>query len=236
MSEKLPSFSERFAALLYPRTCVVCRELITTNENICENCVPFIFPTSNGCRGCGQKKCQCDLKDHIYDKCLAAYVYDGKLKDAYCRCKFRGERSRYKFYADELAKVFGEELSALDYDFVTVVPGSHSKKQNGGYNFAELIARKFAHNIHLPFMNVLKKVRKLDVQHNLSIKDRRQNVRGAYRVKGKYISDVNGKKVLLVDDIRTSGATLDECTRELKFAGASFGTAISVFAPRPINK
>ena len=112
------------------------------------------------------------------------------------------------------------------------VPGSHAKRKNGGYNPAKILAYEFARNINVPVSNVLKKVKKTKVQHKLKMKDRRLNVRGAYSTRYK----IEGKNVLLFDDIRTSGGTLDECSRELKFAGANKVTAVSVFAPKPFSK
>lgn len=226
------SFSERVISLFFPRTCVLCEKPIAVNDYVCDKCHSELIPTKGGCRGCGQKKCTCGLKDRLYDKCISAYIYKGSLKEAFKKFKFRGQRYRYKYYAGEMSKVFFEECKTEDYDFVTVIPGSHSKKENGGYNPSLLLAKQFARNIGLPLIHSLKNVKNIKIQHDLPLRERILNVRGAYKAVGNY----KGKRILLVDDIRTSGFTLSECAKELKFAGADYVTAVTLFAPKPYKR
>ena len=111
----------------------------------------------------------------------------------------------------EAASSLGEEL-----DGVTWVPMSPQKLRRRGYNQSELLAKAVAKELGLPAWDLLEQVRETDTQHNLTRAQRADNVRGAYRAKGAAL----GKRVLLVDDIVTTGATLRACAQGLYGAGA----------------
>ena len=111
----------------------------------------------------------------------------------------------------EAASSLGEEL-----DGVTWVPMSPQKLRRRGYNQSELLAKAVAKELGLPAWNLLEQVRETDTQHSLTRAQRADNVRGAYRAKSATL----GKRVLLVDDIVTTGATLRACAQGLYGAGA----------------
>ena len=69
---KLKKFAQHIVHLLYPRKCIVCDKIIKPDKFLCEDCVKFEIYTNKKCRGCSGKKCSCNLKDYVYDDCIAA--------------------------------------------------------------------------------------------------------------------------------------------------------------------
>ncbi len=129
------------------------------------------------------------------------------------RFKFQGKKGLAKPFARLMARAadFPEQP-----ELVTFVPLSKNHRRERGYNQSGALAEELGRLLNLPVKPVLEKVKENKIQHLLSAKERRQNVRNVYRAS----SEVHGKKVLLVDDIVTTGATLRECAGQLYRAGA----------------
>lgn len=116
-----------------------------------------------------------------------------------------------------MAKAVRREFSNINFDCVCFVPMTLKNKLKRGINQSELLARCIANELNIPlYQNALVKLKQNRVQHNLSRNERIMNVKGVFTAS----DDVKGKTVLLVDDIKTTGATLNECSRELLKAGA----------------
>ena len=147
----------------------------------------------------------------------ALWYYEGNVRSSILRYKFRGNRSYCCSYGRLLAmKLLQEDLS---FDILTWVPISPRRKFRRGYDQVELIARAVAQELGIPLTPTLRKIRHNQPQSTM--KDaaaRRANVLGVYRVIAPEI--VAGKRILLLDDILTTGATLSECARILLTAGA----------------
>lgn len=139
------------------------------------------------------------------------YRYAGAARDALDRFKFRGKSS----CADGFGRLIAQYVDARTVDVVTYVPMDFAKQARRGYNQAELLARYCAHALNRPCRRLLTKTRRTQTQHLLSAAKRRENVEGAYRS-----APLNGARILLCDDIVTTGATLRSCAGELRRAGA----------------
>jgi ComF family protein len=109
--------------------------------------------------------------------------------------------------AQSVREVFPDE----QFDFVTCVPMHKKSFKERGYNQAELLAKECAKFLSLPYVDTLEKFKENKTQHSVSGKERAQNVRGVYRIIEK--DRVAGKKILIIDDIITTGNTLGECAR-----------------------
>ena len=107
---------------------------------------------------------------------------------------------------------------------LTFVPMGTAQEQQRGYNQAELLAKELAKEWKLPCKRLLRKVKKTRTQHKLPAQERRENVKGAFRVCRK----IRGKRIVLCDDIVTTGATLEECAEMLYAAGAEKIVAVTV--------
>ena len=193
---------------LFPSKCILCRELLGREEtDLCRRCRMETdeFP---------QEK----LKVPFIDSVAAVWYYKGNVR----RCLLR-----YKFYrARHLAVPLGKMMAmqvlrgpAEEADLVTWVPISPFRRFVRGYDQDELLARVLAEELGIPCVPLLKKLRHNRAQSGIDgYAKRRANVLGVY---GSLNADrISGAKVLLVDDILTTGATASECARILLTAGA----------------
>ena len=119
---------------------------------------------------------------------------------------------------EEMALSVKETFSDVSFDVITCVPLSKRRKNDRGYNQAELLARSVSKNLGIPYSELLRKVVNNKVQHKENARERKINVYGVYDLIDGV--DVNGKTVLLVDDVKTTGSTLNECAKMLKMHGA----------------
>lgn len=197
----------RLMQLLYPPKCVLCRKLLEEAEtDLCGQCradTPEITGTKR--------------KLPYLAKWTGLWYYEGSVRSSILRYKFRGSRSYSQSYGRLLAmKLLQEDIS---FDILTWAPISRRRKWRRGYDQVELIARAVAKELGVPLVSTLQKTRHNRPQSRL--KDaaaRRANVLGVYRVTDP--GSIAGKRVLLLDDILTTGATVSECARTLLTAGA----------------
>lgn len=186
---------------------------------VCPYCDKVIAKGSYACEACSAKLPEISYKRYAVGGhiCSAPLPYEGKYANAVKRLKFsnRGD------YAKPLAfQVVNTALSIIEdktFDLVTCVPMHKVDKRKREYNQAELLARECAEIMGLPYLDTLEKIKRNSPQHKAKGKDRAKNVRGVFRVIDKEL--VEGKHVLLIDDIITTGHTLGECSAMLSKAG-----------------
>lgn len=193
---------------LFPSKCILCRELLDREEtDLCRRCRMETddFP---------QEK----LKVPFIDSVAAVWYYKGNVR----RCLLRYKFHRARHLAVPLGKMMAMQVlrgPAEEADLVTWVPISPLRRFVRGYDQDELLARVMAEELGIPCVPLLKKLRHNRAQSGIDgYAKRRANVLGVY---GSLNADrINGAKVLLVDDILTTGATASECARILLTAGA----------------
>ncbi len=105
-------------------------------------------------------------------------------------------------------------------ELIIPVPLHPSKKRERGYNQSEIIALQISQDMGIRMLNILKRVKNTRTQTELSVQERRRNVEGAFVLLQEFKETIKGKKVLLVDDVITTGATLDACSEVLLKNGA----------------
>ncbi len=207
--------------LFFTNRCKYCNTLIKKDEDFCDDCrdnLPVI--KGDKCKFCGVEKSRCDCKKHKteYDGITSPFYYEDSIALAVRRLKFYGKT----FIADALAQKMAESINAdfkdIDFDCVCYVPFTLSQKIKRKYNQSELIAERVSHYLDLPLSNIMVKLFDTDSQHDMGFRHRKGNVFGIYDIKDN--ADVKGKTILLVDDVKTSGATLNDCARILKIRGA----------------
>ena len=153
------------------------------------------------------------------DGAICVCQYTGIIKDSLIRFKFYNKPGYYRTFAKLLANRIIKMTDNRKFDIIISVPLHKKKELSRGYNQAYLISKALSKEISIPeFSYLLERSRSTDAQSLLGKGNRQENVRNAFRVTNKDM--VKDKSVLIVDDIMTTGCTVDECSRMLKEAGA----------------
>ena len=195
--------------LLFPPKCILCRKLLTKDElDLCRHC-----------RVEAPEYPQGKLKIQFLDSFAAIWYYEGDVRRSLLRYKFYGARH----YADAYGRLLAMKLLREypeGFDMLTWVPISRLRKLRRGYDQVELLAKAVGRELGMEPQPLLKKIRNNPPQSGIvGQAKRRANVLGIYRMAENV--DVEGKRILLLDDILTTGATAGECARVLLTAGAA---------------
>ena len=158
------------------------------------------------CRACASKK-------PLIDRTFAPFLYQGVVRGLVIALKFNGDLRA----APLLSSAMNRALAARDCDLVVPVPRSKARERERGFNQAALIAAPIADALGAPLLDLLERTKNTKRQSSLrGTAARHKNVDGAFRAK----ASIQGRRVLLTDDVRTSGATANACARALLDAGA----------------
>lgn len=211
------SLPQHLLELLFPPKCVLCRRVLRREQtDLCPQCRADT-PEAN---------CRSRRIPHLA-KLSALWYYEGSVRNSILHFKFRGKRNYGQVYGRLLAMHLLQQEA--DFQLITWVPISRRRKWLRGYDQVELIAQSLSRELGIPALPLLQKTRHNRAQSSLTGADaRRANVLGVYRVLQP--SAAEGKTILLVDDIVTTGATISECARTLLSAGAGriWGAAVAV--------
>ena len=206
--ESVLDFKDRVLELLFPPRCIFCSEVVPIGKCVCNNCSLEVVPSTmiRTILEFGEENIAC----------ISPFKYSGKVRKAIWSFKFRGQKQ----YAKYFAQVVSDELekTSKNIDVVTAVPLSESGMRKRGYNQSECLAKLIAKNIGLKYEDLLIKSRENFPQHELTLNERRENVKGVYKVTN--IRSLKNKNILLCDDVVTTGSTLRECAKMLKLFGA----------------
>jgi ComF family protein len=157
-----------------------------------------------------------------FDTAVCFGFYEGTLRSLIHLFKYSGMKPLARPLARFLERALalrGDGEHAQRFDAVVAVPLHWRKKWARGFNQAELLARLVAKRRGLPLLEALRRRRPTEVQAGLAMAGRRRNVTGAFAARAR--ADVKGKRILLVDDVMTTGATATACASVLKRAGAA---------------
>ena len=204
---------------LFPKRCPCCRELMEPGSFVCLNCAGKIQPSQGKiCHKCGRP-----VEDHsgeceaILAPVIAAYYYTGEVRNAIIAFKNRPNKEGFEVFSQALFSAIDREYSTVKFDLVVPVPAYHPM----GKTTSGIIAEETAKKYFLPSGgDFLVKYRKTAKQHLLSREERLVNLIDSVRVKNNRRSKIKGKTVLLTDDIKTTGSTLNQSIAALLEAGA----------------
>lgn len=225
MAESFKPYLDALADLFYPQWCVGCSG--RASDVLCLSCfekLPVIegpvcgrcgAPTAFETFGCGE----CSGLDFAFEGARAPLRYEGVGKAIVHALKYRG----YVRVVDRLAAPLLAEAVEESFDAVIPAPLRRSRLRRRGFNQAELLAKGVSGRVDAPVLDNLEVVRRVRDQVELSGAGRRRNVAGAFAARGPVAG-----RVLLVDDVFTTGATLSECARALLRAGAKEVHALSL--------
>lgn len=211
-------FSE-LVNLIIPPKCFICDK--KSIRPICVSCVSSFSLTTIYCSRCGKavarKTDQCSFcreKRFYFDKAFSLGAYEGNLKEVILNLKYDNGLK----IAEQLSEIaIGRvDKNLLDIDIVSCIPTTLSKYIKRGYNQSEMLAQNISLKIKKPFKETLYFKKKPKDQMKLNKTLRKENVAGVFGAKGQ----VEGLSTLLVDDVLTTGATVNECSKVLKKNGA----------------
>ncbi|MBO5746086.1 MAG: ComF family protein [Clostridia bacterium] len=215
------SVLERLLKAIYPDRCPCCRQLKGIDEP-CDDCAVVLKKqeiSGKVCRRCGLEKrfCCCSQYHYLFEGVAAPFYNRDLAKDGVYGIKYKEAPFAAKYFGKRTAESFIKRFPDVKPDFVCCVPCYSKEARKKNYDAVEQLAKAVADELDLPLkLKALKKVRATEKQHTLPQDKRQANVKGAYKPTARF----DGKTVLLIDDIKTTGYTLNECSKQLRMAGA----------------
>ena len=214
--------------------CVSCGKDVFDGMAFCPDCAKdVVYNNGKTCKRCGvgidgaEDYCgNCTFDKIYFDRAYSVFSYEGAVQKAILSMKFNNLAS----YAKPLAKylVFMAQKEGLNYDVVTFAPMSKKSRRQRRYNQAQELARHFCNLLDQDdlLVETIVKVKETQAQESLNKTERKTNLVDAYKIN----ADVSGKRVLVIDDVKTTGSTLNECAKVLKRAGATAVYGLTVAA------
>lgn len=211
--------------MLYPIKCPFCGKI--TGDGICENCrkkYPFIKEPI--CKKCGkpldieeQEYCyDCQRKKHVFCEGRALWLHKGSVSEAVYALKYKNKRIYGEIFGTEMGKQFSRYLAEHQVGLIIPIPLHKKRERYRGYNQAEILADQISEISGIPVdSEVLVRVKETTAQKELDDRQRRRNIKNAFSVK----KEIYAGNVALVDDIYTTGSTLDEAADVLLASGVA---------------
>ena len=228
--------------IIFPRRCPVCDRVLALNGTlICEDCRDRLVPVGqNSCRKCGKRLnydrdeycSDCLREKHSFTKARSVFIYNDAMRRSILRYKEHGRREYAEFYSKAVAAAFGREIKAFRPDGIVAVPVNKKTLKKRGFNQAALIAEKVAESLGIDFYgDYLLRLEEGKEQKALSRTERRKNLKRAFIIRR---NDVKLNRVVVLDDVYTTGATADEVSIRLRGAGAESVMVVSLASGAPI--
>lgn len=229
----------RTLRFLFPIRCACCEQVMDPHKSgMCPSCLATArVPQVPLCIYCGQddKECVCPKRERYYARCSAAFYYEGSVRRAVFHLKDQGSLTAAQVLGYHMYRMLRRDMPHLQVDAIVPVPLSRDKKRVRGFNQSLMLCRALAHYMNKPVLQALKRRNEenwID-QKQLPRVLRSGNVLGAFEPADDV--QVRDKVLLLVDDTRTTGSTIDECAKVLRMAGAK-AVYVSVAATVPMKK
>ncbi len=224
---------------VFTKRCRFCHAVCSITDDVCESCVDDISKISGDiCFKCGCDKtiCSCNRKAHFYESVCAPYYYEGAPRKAVIALKHKNTPQIAEALSEDMVSCIKERYSELSFDACTFVPMHKKDEKKRGYNQAHILAEKIAESLDIPCFSLINKDYETQSQHILSEALRRGNLSGALSFNDLCEQDITDMRILLCDDIKTTGATLDECAKILLFAGAAEVRCVSACITKPLTR
>lgn len=186
--------------IIFPKTCVLCDKIY--KNWICPSCYQSI-------------KKEIKMMQIKYKKSNIYFMsfYEGKIRKLLLEYKFKDKAYISNFFTEIMEKDKKFQKQLKNYDYIIAVPMYYIKQKERGYNQAELLAEKIQEKFETRYLkNCLVKIKNNKKQSTLTEKERKENVKNVYKLE----KDIFQKRILLIDDIYTTGSTVKACIKELK--------------------
>lgn len=233
MRRKTKTWYGHLLAVFFPERCACCGQVIAYARGYCPRCAASL-PRMEGdlCPQCGQERTACRCRQHRpqFDRCALPFWYDGVMRQGILRYKKEARPYITALFARELAETVRREYGEEAFTCVVPVPMYEAAQKERGFNPVALLARELAEQLGVPYAEPLVKILDTPAQKELPAARRRGNLIGAFDLRGG--ADVRQARILLVDDVITTGSTLDECAKMLKLYGAQRVCAICLAGTR----
>jgi len=218
--------------LIFPSQCKICGGVLGAAKWVCKGCLGntrFISPPYCDCCGIPlsplfleveRPLCkECQSRPMYFREARAVALYKGVMRECIHLFKYEKKEALSKPLGELMIESMNDYWGGKSFDLIISVPLHPARKRERGFNQAELLARAIKEHLALPLdIHSLRRIKPTTSQTTLNRRERLQNVKGAFQAKDK--SAFFKKKILLIDDLFTTGATIDECSRIMIEAGA----------------
>lgn len=210
--------------LIYPNVCHFCGRI--SKEEMCNECrKEIVYITEPRCKRCGRpvrsgeaEYCyDCAGKSVFFEQGKNLWIHKGRVKQSIYQFKYQNRRIYAKFYGTEMVRLYGDYIRSCEIDCIIPIPLHRKRRRKRGYNQTELIAREVGKYMGiLVDQKAIMRCKYTDPQKELNPEERKKNLKNAFKVK----KQIHGyRNVLLIDDIYTTGSTIDAVSEKLKKAG-----------------
>lgn len=238
--EEVYAIKESLLGLLFPRLCHFCDAFgAHRRTSLCERCQDALKPTPSPiCSQCGLPLSglpddrglvcgRCLTNPPPYSRARYGYLYSGGLKEGIVRFKYKGRLYLGPTLGNLLVDAFNRYFPVHDYELIVPVPIHRKRLVERGFNQAVLLAAHLSDATGIPSdRSSFEKIRDTPPQVGLSRSDRLKNLRGCFSVTRR--SPIPGRRILVIDDVATTGSTIAEATKTLLSAGAARADALAL--------
>ena len=212
MKTYLNKFSKKILDFIYPPVCGICGKLC--NDDICRKCQILLL-----------SKIEAGIDDYslddtkYFEEHIYIFNYNGIIREKILQYKFQEKTYLYKIFLKIILNNKKIYNKFKNYDIIIPVPLHKKRKIERGYNQCEIIAKNISKKSNL-FLNTISLQKEINTvaQSTLNRDQRHENIKNAYICRNKEL--IKNKKILIFDDVYTTGNTVNECSKELKCAGA----------------
>lgn len=222
---------EEVISMIYPKRCPLCGEIIKGNQKLaCDSCYEELeYIEEPRCKCCSKAIEQeeseycydCNRKEFYFESGVALWNYSSQMKQSLAKFKYHNRREYGEFYGEEFVKIYGDALMNLEPDALIPVPIHWTRYIKRGYNQAAVIANQIGKRLHIPVVeDLLIRTKKTIAQKHLDDKGRERNLQGAFAISEKWKKiEHNMECVVIIDDIYTTGSTINTCAKILMQQG-----------------
>lgn len=222
---------EEVISMIYPKRCPLCGEIIKGDQKLaCDSCYEELeYIEEPRCKCCSKAIEQeeseycydCNRKEFYFESGVALWNYSSQMKQSLAKFKYHNRREYGEFYGEEFVKIYGDALMNLEPDALIPVPIHWTRYIKRGYNQAAVIANQIGKRLHIPVVeDLLIRTKKTIAQKHLDDKERERNLQGAFAISEKWKKiEHNMECVVIIDDIYTTGSTINTCAKILMQQG-----------------
>ena len=216
----------KFLNILYPRRCPVCHQILGEQGIlVCRECEDRLHPIiTDYCLKCGRpvaaevEFCQeCRTSHREFDRGRGVFLYNNRMRQSLLHYKYYGNREYGEYYAASICRYMEREIRVWNPDLIIPVPMYPRKQRERGFNQAADLASRTGSMLGIPAPDwIVCKTRNTRSQKKLNAVERKQNLRAAFQVTER----MSGLRVLVIDDVYTTGSTIEAMAHVLREAGA----------------